>query len=73
VCGYSAEDAKSKTAKMQNTAVGQAVSQAAVSARAQITQAVHKSFGFASLPVWIYIVTGLSFLVSAIALFFTLQ
>jgi hypothetical protein len=70
VCGYSSEIVKPSTAKMQNTAIGQAVSQAAVST--QITQAVHKPFGFASLPLWIYIVAGLSFLISTIALFLTL-
>jgi hypothetical protein len=66
VCGYSAGDAKSATVKAQNT-----IGQTAVNART--TGIAHNPFRLNSLPLWIYITTGLFFFISAIALFFTLR
>jgi uncharacterized membrane protein YvbJ len=65
VCGYSAGDAKSATA--QNNTAGQT----AVNART--TGIARNPFRFSSLPLWIYITTGLFFFISAIALFLTLR
>jgi hypothetical protein len=67
VCGYSSGGEKPSTVKTQTTTTKQAV------ANAQIVQATRKPFLFTNLPLWIYIVTGLSLLIAATALFLTLQ
>ncbi|MDR0410671.1 MAG: hypothetical protein LBH75_01690 [Treponema sp.] len=67
VCGYSSNSEKPSIVKTQSTTVEQ------VAVNVQITQATYKPLLFTSLPLWIYIVTGLSLLIAVTALCLTLR
>ncbi|MDR0643378.1 MAG: hypothetical protein LBG05_00490 [Treponema sp.] len=68
VCGYSSKDAKPSTGEDQRVEI----EQVAIN-NVRMTEAARNLFRFTSLPLWIYLVTGLSLLLSGIALFLTLR